>query len=226
MVKMKKPENNNSDKKIKTDKELILNQKRNPAEEKRRLRSEILAIRNTMPLLLRQQKSDKILQTVYDIGAYKDAEVILTYVDYQSEVITSPLIERALLEGKKVYCPKVSGDDMDFYRISSLNYLKEGYKGIREPEAEELFIAIPQNPPDKKPLVIMPGVAFDMDCHRIGYGKGFYDRFLTRMSENGMDFYKIGLAYECQLVDKVPYETHDISLNVIVTENDIYGKGD
>ena len=207
----------------KSDKEIMLNQRTNPAEKKQILRQEILAIRNTMPLLLRQQKSNKILQTVYDIETFKDAEVILTYVDYQSEVMTSSLIARALLEGKKVYCPKVSGNDMDFYRISSLNDLKEGYKGIREPEAGESFIDM-QNLPDKKTLVIMPGVVFDMECHRIGYGKGFYDKFMTQMSENGMDFYKIGLAYECQLVDKVPYEAHDISINIVVTENDIYGR--
>lgn len=208
----------------KTDEESGLDKKTYPAEEKKRLRQEILEIRNSMPLLMRRQKSDKILQTVYDIGTYKDAEVILTYVDYQSEVMTSPLLEKALFEGKKVYCPKVSGNDMDFYRIRSLDDLKEGYKGIREPDEGELFVGMPRNSQYKNPLVIMPGVVFDMDCHRIGYGKGFYDRFLTRMSENGTDFYKIGLAYECQLVDKVPYETHDIGINAIVTENDIYGR--
>ena len=208
----------------KIERDIRFDKNTNLAEEKKRLRQEILAIRNSMPLLLRQQKSNKILQTVYDIETYKDAEVILTYVDYQSEVMTSPLIKRALLEGKKVYCPKVSGNDMDFYRISSLNDLKEGYKGIREPDIVELFIGMQKNQSDKKIFVIMPGVAFDKDCHRIGYGKGFYDRFMTQMSETGARFYKIGLAYECQLVDKVPYETHDISLDIIVTENYIYGR--
>lgn len=191
----------------------------NPAEEKKRLRREILTIRNSLPPLIRQQKSDKIIQTVYDVEAYKNAEVILTYVDYQSEVITSHLIEKALLDGKKVFCPKVSGNDMDFYRIRSLDVLEEGYKGIREPEAGEKFIDA------ANPLVLIPLAAFDKNCHRIGYGKGFYDRFLTRMSENGIDVYMLGLGYECQLVSEVPCEMHDISLDAIVTENDIYVRG-
>ena len=191
---------------------------------------------------MRREHSDKILKKVYDLEAYKNADVILSYVDYQSEVITSPLIEKAIIDGKKVFCPKVSGNDMDFYRIKGLEELKEGYKGIREPVSREKFpielksLDTMNNPRSQyslstnllndviRPLVIMPGVVFDRNGQRIGYGKGFYDRFLTQMSENKLGLYTIGLCYECQLVDEVPYEMHDISLDMIVTENDIYGR--
>lgn len=213
MVKMIKP-----DKEKKSDKEINL------AEEKKRLRKEILSIRNAIPPMIRQELSDKILQKVYDLEEYKSADVILVYADYQSEVITSPLIEKSLIDGKKVFCPKVSGNDMDFYQIKELSELGEGYKGIREPVSGERFSDEMNSL--SGPLVIMPGVVFDRNCHRIGYGKGFYDRFLTRMSESGLSLHAIGLGFECQLVDEVPSEIHDISLDMIVTENDVYGMGD
>lgn len=191
-------------------------------EQKKLLRREIILLRNSLQPLMRRQKSDKILQTVYQTNIYKKTKIILTYADYQSEVITSPLIEKALLDKKKVFCPKVSGDDMDFYRIKGLNELKEGYKGIREPAAGEKF---QDNMDGLSVLVLVPGAVFDKNCHRIGYGKGFYDKFLTRMSENDIDIYTIGLGYECQLVDEVPREIHDFSLDMIVTEDNIYMRG-
>ena len=226
MVKMKMTDNEvKSENEIKPDEAI---KAINSAEEKRRIRRDILSVRNAQPPMLRKQKSDKILQTIYSIEEYKNAKVILAYADYQSEVMTSHLIEKALFDGKEVFCPKVSGSDMDFYHIRSLEDLEEGYKGIREPvPGENLWdrkndhIA---HTADKtgRLLVIVPGVAFDKDCHRIGYGKGFYDKFMTRLSENELDFYAVGLGYECQIIPEVPCDKHDVCIDMIVTENNIY----
>ncbi len=211
-----------------------LNDGKDLTDEKKRIRREVLSVRNTLSPQLRQEKSSKILQTIYQMEIYKIADVILPYVNYQSEVITMPLIERTLVNGKKVFCPKVSGDDMEFYRIVDMNELKEGYRGIKEPMGGQGFLDflceiddLPDNPDvrnkvNNKTLVIIPGTAFDTGCHRMGYGKGFYDRYLTRLLKSNIDVYMLGIGYECQLIDKVPCEVHDIVLDMLVTEENIY----
>ena len=211
-----------------------LNDGKDLADEKKRIRREVLSVRNMLSPELRQEKSSKILQTIYEMEVYRITDVIICYVNYQSEVITTPLIERALSDGKKVFCPKVSGDDMEFYSVMGMGELKTGYKGIKEPQGGQGFFDFlferddlsndldESNKVNNKTLVIIPGTAFDTGCHRMGYGKGFYDKYLTRLSENGVDVYKIGLGYECQLIDKVPCEAHDIVLDMLVTEENIY----
>lgn len=207
------------------------------ADAKKRIRREVLSVRNMISPKLRQEKSSKILQTIYEMEVYRIAGVILSYVDYQSEVITTPLIEKALADGKKVFCPKVSGDDMDFYRIVGMDELEDGYKGIKEPVGDHDFLEFLFERDDlsdnsdarnainniySKTLVIIPGSAFDKGCHRMGYGKGFYDKYMTRLSEKGINVFALGLGYECQLIDKVPCEAHDIVLDMLVTEENIY----
>lgn len=211
-----------------------LNNGKSLTDTKKQIRRDVLSVRNMISPELRQEKSSKILQTIYEMEVYRITNVILCYVDYQSEVITTPLIERALADGKKVFCPKVSGEDMDFYRIMGMGELKDGYKGIKEPMSGHGFIdflcerdGLPDdseagNNVNNKTLVIIPGTAFDTGCHRMGYGKGFYDKYLTRLSECGVDVCKIGLGYECQLIDEVPCEAHDIVLDMLVTEENIY----
>ena len=167
-----------------------LNDGKNLTDEKKRIRREMLSVRNMISSELRQEKSSKILQAVYQMEIYKIADVILTYVDYQSEVITTPLNERALADGKKVFCPRVSGTDMDFYRIMGMDEFKAGYKGIEEPIGDQNFWdflcerdELSDNSDAEneinnindihniynKTIVIIPGVAFDKNCHRMGY---------------------------------------------------------
>lgn len=204
---------------------------------KRNVRKRILSLRDELPLKLREEKSNKILQTLYGMERYKEAAVILAYVDYQSEVITTPLIVKALRDNKQVFAPRVSGEEMEFYRISGMKDLAEGYKGIREPicgagfmEETESYKALGENASEEKAsgeaaglLMLMPGVAFDKDGHRIGYGKGFYDRYLKRLAKAGINVYKTALCYECQMLSEVPHEDHDISVDMVITENGIYG---
>lgn len=196
------------------------------ADAKKKLRKEILHTRNAMPVEERLEKSEKLLQTLYSMELYQSEEVILAYVDYQSEVVTLPFIEKALMDGKRVFCPKVMGDEMEFYRINNIRELEEGYKGIREPKVLQKFVDTAGNQQTvksmRRPLALIPGVVFDRSCHRIGYGKGFYDKYLTRLSENGIKVYTVGLGYECQMVSEAPCEAHDIKLDMVVTERAIY----
>lgn len=201
---------------------------------KRNVRKRILSLRNEIPLKLMEENSNKILQTLYGMEKYKEAAVILAYVNYQSEVITIPLLDKALKDNKQVFAPRVSGEEMEFYRISGMEDLAEGYKGIREPIGGESFIekigkytvsGEKASAETAAVLMLMPGVVFDKEGHRIGYGKGFYDRYLKRLTKAGINVYKIALCYECQILNEIPYENHDISVDMVITENEIYEKG-
>ncbi len=210
--------------------------------DKKLIRKQLLKIRNGMPQTEREEKSEIIRQKLYQMPIYQKADVILAYVDYQSEVSTTPLIERALAEGKKVYCPTVQGEEMDFYRIMGLNELREGYKGIREPipeikrkfdpeamnaykkvtDTEKQLYTEKKVEEKQQILMLMPGTGFDKNRHRIGYGKGFYDRYLQKVC--GESICTIALAFSCQIVEEVPAEEHDIRPDMIVTEEQIYKK--
>lgn len=212
---------------------ISMDEKNKISVEKKNIRKRILSLRNEMPIEFREEKSSIILQTLYGMERYKEAAVILTYVDYQSEVITTPLIARALIDNKLVFAPRVSGEEMEFYRISGTEDLAVGYKGIREPICGVGFmdgIGAYKASGEKASgeaagvLMLMPGAVFDKDGHRIGYGKGFYDRYLKRLKEAGINAYKIALCYECQLLSEVPCESHDVSVNMVITEAGKYEK--
>lgn len=203
-----------------------MNEKNNISVEKRNIRKRILSLRNEMSLKLREEKSNKILLALYGMEQYKEASIILTYVDYQSEVITTPLLSNALTDNKQVFAPRVCGEEMEFYRITDIKDLAEGYKGIREPICGEGFLdeigSMKVSEEATTALMLLPGAVFDKRGHRIGYGKGFYDRYLKRLSEAGINIYKIALCYECQLLSEIPYDNHDVSVDMVITEN---GKG-
>ena len=106
--------------------------------------------------------------------AYRRAKTIYGYMPYNQEVRTVPMLEQALRDGKKVAVPKCYGDEMRFIYLDDLTKVAKGYAGIPEPIADEPVAH------DETALVLMPGLAFDPQGHRIGYGGGFYDKFLSR----------------------------------------------
>lgn len=112
---------------------------------------------------------------------------------------------------KKVAVPRIQGDIMTFHYITDWKDLKEGFKGILEPfDMSEAL--------DEHPLVIMPGVAFDRRCNRVGYGKGFYDKYLSMHPRSST----IALAFELQLVEQIPIQQNDICPQLLITEEKIY----
>ena len=198
--------------------------KQNIIDEKRRIKKNVLALRDAMTPEVRTEKSSRIVKRLFATEAYRCADVILTYVNYQSEVITTDLIKRALADRKFVFAPKVAGDDMDFYRITGMSSLEEGYRGILEPSGDEIIFCekiFIEN--SKKTLMIMPGAVFDEKCHRIGYGKGFYDRYLMRMEELGIAIYTLALCFECQVLQNIPYGIHDRKPDFVLTEKRLIG---
>lgn len=134
---------------------------------------------------------------------------ILAYASYGSEVSTYDFIELCFECGKRVFLPKVIGKDMIFYEIESLGDLICGYKNIPEPSgksrAYDYFSDYNKN---TDTMLLMPGVVFDNSGHRIGYGGGFYDRYLS--DKTGLLDRSVSVCYDFQRLESIPFENHDI----------------
>lgn len=190
-------------------------------ETKKEIRRRILSARDQIPSEDRKRLSEKIKEQMLLCPAYCEAEVILAYVSYRSEVDTIELIKQAVADGKRVFAPKVHGDDMEFWQIDSMEDLQSGYQGISEPEETLSFSAYQKVHRDDKILMWMPGAVFDVQRHRIGYGKGFYDRYLESLGKDADIEGKlttIALAYHCQVLAQIPNEPHDYRPDYLLTE--------
>lgn len=161
-----------------------------------------------------QALSDMIIRKLMNTEAYRNAKTILTYVSFRSEVITDDLILTALNDGKKVGVPKVEGDKMTFYKITSLDMLEAGYFGVREPLVTE------EELDPEGCLMIVPGLAFDYELDRIGYGKGFYDKYFTAYADKS--FTKCGIAFDCQMCEKIEADPFDQPLDMLITETSVF----
>ena len=138
--------------------------------------------------------------------AYRDARTIYGYLPYNQEVRTVPMLEQALRDGKQVAVPKCYGDEMRFILMEDLSQVEKGYAGIPEPIADGPVAE------DETALVLMPGLAFDPQGHRIGYGGGFYDKFLSH--EPGHP--TLALCYEFQMLPHLDTEEHDIPVDTVL----------
>ena len=200
------------------------------AAEKKRIRLAALAGRDSLTAEQRRDYSDRIVKNLTNLPCYQHADAILTYVSFRSEVDTFPLMERAFADGKAVFAPKVSGKEMDFFRIYSSADLTAGYHGILEPSSEYSYDEWADDQIGQCILICMPGAAFDRMRHRIGYGGGFYDRFLSGLSGRGektagtahsrVKATTAALAFDCQIFEAIPWEAHDIRPEWIITEKE------
>ena len=179
-------------------------------KDKVSVRKEIKALRDNLNKEQVIFWSDNICKKLLEHNSYKEATNICIYVSKGNEVNTNHIINQAIRDGKNVYAPKVFKNEMHFVKIEGLNDLKLGSFGILEPHSD-----IFKDPEDG--LIIMPGVAFDKCRNRIGFGGGYYDRYLS----NKPKLYKIALAYNCQVVDSFIAEATDIKPDIIVTETGV-----
>lgn len=168
----------------------------------------------------RRRWSRQIVARLASLPEFSAGQHIALYSSLADEAETEALFSAARAAQKAVYYPVVgtSRKPLTFHRVEDLAELRPGYRGIREPVGGE------EHPPQAMDLVIVPGVAFDRQGHRVGRGGGWYDRSLA-----GVQGCRIGLAFECQLVDRVPAEAHDQQVDLIVTEQRVIrcrgGKG-
>lgn len=194
---------------------------------KKEIRANALLRRDTLTEEERIRYSTRIREKLTGSRIYEEAGRILVFVSFGSEVDTLQLLEDAWKKRKEVYCPRVEGEELCFYRVYSIQDLEPGYRGILEPVAGlKPYVQKGAEPV----LLLMPGTVFDRNRNRIGYGKGFYDRFLDRCGKcvEGKRFVTVGLAYSVQIVGDVPYEEHDYKPDYVITETEVLNdsKGD
>lgn len=180
-------------------------------EEKKILRNKILIIRNSLDKEVKEAMDDKIYNKLITSNLYIKAKNIFIYLSFGSEIQTNNIITKALRDGKEVYIPKVYKKNklMKAVRLKSFNDLKENSMGILEPIDDSNYI-------DKREidLILVPGVVFDLNGNRIGYGGGYYDRYLQDIKEIRN---KVVLAYDLQIVDSINPDIHDIAFDYIIT---------
>ena len=153
-----------------------------------------------------ESRSEKLTKQFLASDAYRRAETIYGYLPYNQEVRTLPILEQALRDGKKVAVPKCYGREMKFSVLSDLTQVKPGYAGIPEPLADG-----PEGD-DPHALVLVPGLAFDARGHRIGYGGGFYDKFLAAEPEHPT----LALCYDFQMLEHLETEEFDIPVDCVL----------
>ena len=142
--------------------------------DKTELRRKIREQKRAMTATQIEAASARLGELFFATEQYQQANTIYGYLPYNLEVRTVPILDRALADGKRVAVPKVYGDEMRFIYMTDLNAVAVGYANIPEPVADEPIAD------DPDALVLMPGLAFDPEGHRIGYGGGFYDKFLEK----------------------------------------------
>ena len=183
---------------------------------KNELRIKYKGIRNTLNVATINELSDRIMDRLYETEIFNTSKEILTFINTKSEVNTSKLINHCFEINKKVAVPKVMGDEMKFYYISSFKDVKPGTMNILEPNGNDQNLCIPS----KDSLMIMPGLVFDKYGGRIGYGGGFYDKYIYKYSEAG--FLKAALCFYVQIYNGIiPVEKNDISPDYIITDKEI-----
>ena len=187
---------------------------------KQELRNRYLQRRNDLSVQQRREKSFLVLQNLQKLPEFLKADRVLIYLNYRSEVETIPFVEELLrCREKQIFVPKVCGMDIRFYKITSMEDVESGYQGILEPkEGTEEYSA--KKLDIQQCLIVLPGAVFDRRCNRMGYGKGFYDRFMKLVPE----MYGAGLAFDCQIAPAIPIQAHDYRMNALITESGCYFK--
>jgi 5-formyltetrahydrofolate cyclo-ligase len=179
---------------------------------KNKIRKDIIEKRDSVDLKKKRSFDQIIIKKLKETAEYIKSKNIFIYVGFGSEIDTAKYIEEFLKEGKKVFVPRtnIAIKTMEAVEITSLKELERNKFGILEPNKDMEAI-------DKKELelIIMPGVAFDIKRGRVGYGGGYYDKY---MEDIDVSIPKIVLAYELQIIDRVPREEHDILPDSIITE--------
>ena len=177
-------------------------------DSKKEIRKIYLKKRQELPASVWKENSLKISEQVLKHPLFQETDTIFSYIPFKNEVDTIPILIASWKCGKKVAVPKVlSKTEMKFYEICSLEELHPGAYGILEPDAVKEAEA-------ENALILLPGAVFDHHLRRIGYGGGYYDRFLSTHSR----YRTMALAFSMQVVPELPEDCHDIRPEYLVTE--------
>ena len=181
---------------------------------KEELRNRVKNLLKKMDKGLHAALSVKIAEAFFQTNVWKNAKTVGLTISKGGEVDTNPLIAQGWLEGKRIAAPKCDPETktMEFREFISYDQLENVYLDLKEPIVEETTAVSPE----EIDLLIVPGICFDRYGYRIGYGGGYYDRYLKKYSNTAA-----ALAFSLQIVEKVPAEQHDLPVGLIVTENEI-----
>lgn len=184
-------------------------------EDKKILRKKMREIRDALTNEDIDACSKQIAEQLLQSSLYQECTHICVYEAFRNEVSCKYIIDQAFQDGKCVYLPVTNETTktMEFYQITEDTIYREGNYGIREPELNENSKIL-----QEKALILMPGLAFDRNKHRLGYGGGYYDKYLSLHKEH----ITAALCYNFQIVDELSCEKHDISPDYIVTEKEIF----
>lgn len=177
---------------------------------KQSLRSRMLALRNALSADDCQAASIRAQRRLVALEPFQQAKQIGLYAPLRNEIGTSLLFQEAHAAGKQVFYPRICGELLSFHEVFDLEQLQRGRFGIHEPCPAEATVEAP-----RLDLIVVPGVVFDLQGHRIGFGKGYYDRFLAGLQPLPV---LVGLCYDFQICPAVPAEGHDIRMHYLVTE--------
>jgi 5-formyltetrahydrofolate cyclo-ligase len=188
--------------------------------DKKILRKEFLARRSELSLEEREEKSTKIADLVIALEAFEKSDKVLLYAPIRGEVETEKIYRSARLLSKDVYYPRVQGKEMEFYLVNETTEYEMSRYGIKEPKPESTIAYEPKV--SDRVFVVIPGAAFDREGNRIGYGGGYYDKYLHWLKGRlpSEQICKVAVAYECQMVEtgNIEKELYDVQMDYILTE--------
>ncbi len=190
--------------------------------DKQDIRQKMLSIRAGLSREQVAGKSRRIVRTFLDLPQVGQCSECLIYLPVRKEVDTRPLVQELIVRKKKVYVPRcesITGCSMDFFRITDLGALQSGSFGIDEPCPDPDLRFTGEN----MALCVLPGLAFDRQGVRLGYGRGFFDRYLA-----GLAFLRpllIGFGYAFQIIDRLPEDDWDVPVDLIITEKGVLRTG-
>ena len=184
---------------------------------KEQIRRDMKQKRNNMLLQERKVRDKEIHKILFQSEEYRSCGQLFAYVSFGSEIDTYSIIKRAFKDQKRVYVPRVSGASIDFFWIKSMDGLTAGSFGVPEPLPQEDMKYLREKDPAAavKKLMLLPGLAFDCRGRRTGYGRGYYDKYLAGYPAGY--FYKVAMAYDFQIFDKLPFNKYDISADAVIT---------
>ena len=177
---------------------------------KNAIRAAMLTRRRQLALAEQDAYGRAIQDTFLGLDAYLQAASIALYLAVNGEVSTDEIIKHALAAGKQIYLPVIENENIVLRQYSQFDKLNPGRFGILEPSGGNLT-ANPQH----IDVFVVPGVVFDLACNRSGYGKGYYDRLLQSCCDDVM---LIGFCYDFQLVESIEVESHDVNMDMVITE--------
>ena len=179
--------------------------------EKALLRVRFLSWRQSLSKKTVRGKGGKIAGKLFALKEFKKTPLLASFVDFENEPPTRKIIQKAWGLKKTVVVPRMDKEKtaLSFHAIKSLNELLPNYQGILEPPLQNPVVE-----PAEIPLLLVPGLAFDENGHRLGFGGGYFDRFLPKVAQA----FKIGLCFEKSMAPELPKENHDIPMDMVITE--------